>query len=97
MKRVLEAPVRESVSPSGLANIPCNIEFTIKVEGRKAHTYTLKDSNDARNFIARMVPTSIFNSNPELVMSHITDDSQPMFEDLLADAKAFGVPLPAGI
>ncbi len=96
MERVNETPVRTAIT-GALPNIPCNITFTVQVEGRPLHTYKITDSNDGRNYLARIAPKDVIMSNPDLVFPHITDGTDVMFEDLLVDAKAIGLPLPAGI
>ena len=89
-------PARTSVEPT-LSNYPVDAVVTFAVNGETPLIYNFEDENDVRNFLARLVPTSIIEANPEEVLTHLNDTTNGMFDDLLKLAKQEGLALPTGI
>lgn len=80
-----------------LTNLPCSVKLTVQVADGEVAQFEIGNEADARNFLARLVPTSILNSSPQQVMEHISDETQPLFDFLLAEGKARNLSLPEGI
>lgn len=80
-----------------LTNHTCSVILTVKVEDGETAEFRIGNEADARNLLARLVPTSVLDSSTQQVLEHITDESQPLFDFLLAEGKAKGLDLPEGI
>jgi hypothetical protein len=98
--RILQQNNREpiggaSTSASALTNHACNVTITVQMEGYPPITAVLENEAEARNLLARFAPTAIITSNPESILPYLTDDTNPLFELMLATAKQKGLSLPA--
>jgi len=80
-----------------LTNHPCSVKITLQVEDGVVASFEITNEADARNLLARLVPTATIKGNPNLVMEHVTDESQPLYDFLLGEGKDRDLSLPEGV
>lgn len=91
-------PQREPiVTPVGLRNNTCNVKLTVQMEGFPPIEVTLENENEVRNVIARFTPVDLIKTATNVVLENITDDTNPLFQAMIATGKSMELDLPAGL
>jgi hypothetical protein len=85
---------RTAITPRVLSNNPCEVIITMQVNGGNVEQFTLRNEKSARNLLARMVPVDVIVNNTKELISHIDDDTAPMFDFFREEAITQGLDLP---